>query len=78
MSKTSMIFGAISAVSAAFACCLGGLCLFGYISDERRKQKMESDAESAAISQAISQLIYDVNELELKMTKYENLLQEKK
>lgn len=74
MSKTSMIFGAISAFSAAVACGLGGLCLFGYISDERRKQKMESDAESAAIRQ----LFYDVHELELKMTKYENLLQEKK
>lgn len=75
MSKTSMIFGSISAVSAAlFTCCLGGLCLLGYISDERRKQKIESDAESAAIRQ----LIYDVNELKLKMTEYENLLQEKK
>ena len=62
MSKTSMIFGAISAVSAAFACCLGGVCLFGYISDERRrKQKMEHDIEAATIRK----LFYDVNELKL-------------
>lgn len=61
MSKTS-IFGAISVVSAAVACCLGGLCLSGYIFDEIwRKQKMEHDIELATIRRLF----------------YENLLQEK-
>ena len=70
MNKMSMIFGAISAVSAAFACCLGGGCLYCYISDERRrKQKMEHDIEAATIRK----LFYDVNEL-----KFHVLHQEKK
>lgn len=67
MSKISMIFGVISAVGTAVGCGLGGLCLAGYISDER-KQKMERDAAESA---AISRLIYDVNELKLKMAVYE-------
>lgn len=58
----SIIFGAVSAVAAVFACCLGGLCLTGYISDEIcRKQRMEM----RLLKETVRQLFYDVNELKL-------------
>lgn len=74
MNKMSMLFGAISAVSAAFACAIGGGCLYYYVEGKRRKLEIERSAESAAIGQ----LMYDVHELKLKQIEYENLLQEKK
>ena len=61
MNKISMIFAMSAVSSAAVACFLGGVCLLGYISDERRKQKMEHDIEAATIRK----LFYDVNELKL-------------
>lgn len=73
MSKISIfgaISGAISAVGLVLGCGLGGLCLYGYISDEIKRKKKDSDAEWFAIRR----LREDVSELQLKL----NLLQEKK
>ena len=70
MNKTYIVLKAIAAVSAAACCGLGGVCLYGYISDEkRRKQKMEQ----TLLKETVRQLFYDVNEL-----KYHIQFQEKK
>lgn len=70
MSKISIfgaISGAISAVGLVLGCGLGGLCLYGYISDEIKRKQKESDAERDAEWFAIRRLSEDVAELKLKM-----------